>query len=253
MTQTSATCKNCGSNLTGNFCQNCGQKADIHRITFGHFLHDFFHAITHADKGFLFLIKELTFRPGQVARDYLDGKRKKYFNPLTFYVICAAIWALIVSKSHYFESMSRGRPRGSSGMPQWLAYYFSQSMTLTITHGKIIQLLITAPLLAFLTWIFFRRQRNNYAEHLLAHAFFGGQMLLGLVIVFVPLFLLFGHPSINNLFYQIMFLVYLMIAYQQFFKNHWAITILKSLLIQLLFIILYWVPLFAFIFIRDLF
>jgi len=257
MTSTSTHCKNCGALLTGNFCQNCGQTADIHRITFKHFLHDFFHAITHADRGFLFLIKELVHRPGYVAKEYLEGKRKKYFNPLTFYVICSAIWAMVVSNSHYFESMASGSPRRASGeIPEWakwLGYYFSQSMPIIIKHGKLISLIITAPLLAFLTWLFFRKQKNNYAEHLLIHTFFAGQALLAMVLIFIPLFLIFGYAKMNNNAYQVVFMIYLMLAYHQFFKNHVLLTILKTVIIQLLFMALFWVPIFAVIFIRDLF
>lgn len=256
MTETSTACKNCGSHLTGKFCQNCGQKVGIHRITFTHFLHDFFHAVTHADKGFLFLVKELIVRPGFVAREYLDGKRKKYFNPLTFFVICSAIWALAVSKSHYFESMYSSQPRGSgsSTMPQWLGYYFSKSMKLVITQGKIINLVVLAPMLAFLTWIFFFRKKTNYAENLLLHALLVGFMQLGLVIIFIPAFLLFGHVHINNYIYQILFMIYLVVAYKQFFQNHLLVTILKTIAIQILFVfIFFWAPLFAFVFIRDLF
>lgn len=258
MTSTSATCKNCGSPLNENFCQRCGQKSDIHRITFKHLAHEFFHAITHADKGFLFLIKELISRPGFVAREYLDGKRKKYFNPLTFFVICSAIWALVVSKAHYFESIysSRSRASGSSGsgMPEWLAYYFSQSMKLVITQGKLVNLIILGPMLALLTWVFFFKKKINYAENLVLHAFLVGFMQLGLVIFFIPAFLLFGHAQLNNYVYQGVFMIYLMIAYQQFFRNHLAITILKTVVIQFLFVFMFfWAPLFAFVFVRDLF
>jgi hypothetical protein len=127
MTETSSPCKNCGSTLTGKFCQNCGQKADIHRITFKHLLHEFFHALTHADKGFLFLVKEMTTRPGYVVQEYLDGKRKKYFNPLSFLVIAAAIWAILVLKSGYFESMGSGGPGGSRQMTGEFARYFPKA------------------------------------------------------------------------------------------------------------------------------
>jgi hypothetical protein len=251
MTEPSTTCKNCGSLLTGKFCQSCGQKADIHRITFKHLIHEFLHALTHADKGFLFLVKELTYRPGHVASEYLAGKRKVYFNPLTFFVIASAIWALAVSKSHYFESMASGYTRGSYQLPAWLAYYFAQSMSVVVAHGKIISLIIHAPLLALLTWLFFRRRKVNFSENLVLHAFLIGQSHLVLVLLFIPAFLLLGHAKMNNNIYQWVFAFYLAVAYQQFFKNHIVITIVKTALIQLLFMVLFWVPIFAMIFIRD--
>lgn len=74
-------CKNCGTAFEGKFCPNCSQKAATHRLTLGHFIHETTHALTHTDKGILLLIKELFVRPGIVAREYVEGKRKKYFNP----------------------------------------------------------------------------------------------------------------------------------------------------------------------------
>lgn len=253
MTPTSTDCKNCGTSLSGKFCQNCGQSADIHKITIRHLLHEFFHALTHADKGFLFLIKELIIRPGYVANEYLEGKRKKYFNPLSFLVIASAIWALVVLKSGYFEAMGSSQTRGTYQIPKEIARYFSESMRIIIQHGKIITLIITAPLLGFLTWIFFRKRKNTFAENLVLHAFLVGQIHLAMVTIFIPTFLVFGHAKMNNNIYQIVFLIYLMIAYQQFFKNHVALTIFKTILILILFIVFFWLLIFAFVFLRDLF
>ncbi|HMV08848.1 MAG TPA: DUF3667 domain-containing protein [Cyclobacteriaceae bacterium] len=252
MTQTSTACKNCGATLTGNFCQNCGQKADIHKITIGHLLHEFFHALTHADKGILFLAKELLYRQGVVAAEYLDGKRKKYFNPLSFLVIATAIWALIVLKSGYFESMGTGGSYGRAyEMPKQLAFYFSESMKIILTYGKIISLIITVPLLSLLTWMLFRNGKRSYAENLVLQAFLIGEVHLALALIFVPAFLLFGHARMNNNIYQLVFLVYLAIAYRQFFKEHVVVTILKTIIVQVLFIAFFWLSIFAFVFVRE--
>ncbi|GEM_PF-4297466 len=80
-------CLNCGAAWQPgmNYCPQCGQKTDIHRLTFTHILHEFFHAFTHADKGIFHLLKGLATQPGTVAREYVEGKRKKYFNPFTFF------------------------------------------------------------------------------------------------------------------------------------------------------------------------
>lgn len=253
MTSASTHCKNCGAPLTGNFCQNCGQSTHIHKITVRHLLHEFFHALTHADKGFLFLMKALVTRPGYVAQEYLEGKRKKYFNPLSFLVIAAAIWALVVLKTGYFESMGSAETRGATGMPKQIAFYFSESMRIILAHGKIITLVITAPLLAFLSWICFRKNKNTYAENLVLNAFLSAQINLVLVIIFIPAFLLFGHAKMNNNIYQTVFLIYLMVAYHQFFRDHPVLTILKSMLIFVLFIAFFWILIFGFVFIRELF
>lgn len=252
MTQPSTNCKNCDTILTGKYCQNCGQSADIHTITFKHLVYEFFHALTHADKGFLFLVKALVTRPGYVAREYLDGKRKKYFNPLSFLVIASAIWALLVLKSGYFEAMGSegsGEPRQVSGES---TRYFSESMKIIMAYGKIINLIIIVPVLSFLSWLFFRKSKHTVAENMVLQSFLIGQANLVLAIIFIPVFLLFGHARMNNNLYQVVFLGYLAIAYQQFFKNHVIVTILKTILIMGLFIALFWLSIFGFVFLRDL-
>jgi hypothetical protein len=88
-------CKNCDASLNGKFCSHCGQKGDIHQITMPHLGHEVFHALTHTDKGILLLIKDLLRRPGTVAKEYIEGKRKKYFSPFSFIVISTALSALL--------------------------------------------------------------------------------------------------------------------------------------------------------------
>ena len=84
-------CLNCADQISKNFCANCGQKTDTHRIKIKHFLfHDLLHGVWHLEKGILFTIKEAFVRPGQAALDYIGGKRKFV---ITMYFICAC-WLL---------------------------------------------------------------------------------------------------------------------------------------------------------------
>lgn len=253
MTETSTACKNCGTTLVGKFCQTCGQKADIHKITLKYLLHEFFHALTHADKGILFLIKQLAFRPGYVAKDYIEGKRKKYFNPLSFLVIVSAIFAMVAMESGYFEALngSRGNGQGYQGMPDQYARYMNESMRIVIQHGKMISLILMVPLITFLSWIFFRKPRYNYAENLVLQSLIVGQVNVGMILIFIPAYLLFGHASLNNFVFQLTFLTYMIVAYRQFFKNNIFLTIIKTIFIQLLFIIFFWILILSFVFLKQ--
>lgn len=97
------TCPNCSTLLEKKFayCPICGQSAHIHRFNLPHVFHEVFHALTHADKGLLHLIKNLTLRPGVTAREYiLEGKRKTYFNPFTFLLL---VLGLTVLANSYFK------------------------------------------------------------------------------------------------------------------------------------------------------
>ena len=109
-----ANCLNCGSALepAQRFCPQCGQNADTHRLNFKHIWHDLIHAFTHADKGIFSLIWQLVYRPGVVAREYVEGKRKKYFNPFTFVILIVGFASVILISSGFssFAGDSRVPP-----------------------------------------------------------------------------------------------------------------------------------------------
>src|SRR5688572_23676889 len=106
-------CQNCEVTFESKFCPDCGQKADIHRISIKHIIHDVVHAFTHADKGLLLLVKELLLRPGFVAREFVGGKRKKYFNPLSFLVIASALLAYFSYLTGYLDALTAGSAQRS--------------------------------------------------------------------------------------------------------------------------------------------
>lgn len=247
------TCKNCAATFEGKYCSNCGQSANIHRITFKHLVHEFFHAFTHTDKGFILLAKALIARPGHVALDYLDGKRKRYFNPLSFLVITTAIYAFTTYHTGYFKALSGPppqRPQAQSQMrerPSEAALVFFKAMgkanqIVAGYNGKILGLFLIYPLLAFFTWLFFIRNKQNFAEILVLSSFIVGEMYLFMIVVIIPAFLIAPSTvSEGNWTFHGISTIYMGIAYQQFFKNHIVLTILKTALIKILYVIFFWV------------
>jgi hypothetical protein len=244
-------CKNCDASLDGRFCRNCGQKSDVRRITFGYVSHEFFHAITHADKGFLLLIKKLLVQPGIVAREYVEGKRKKYFNPLSFIVITSAINAYISYKTGYFTAVGSGQSGGGGNrrMPAMMVEAFKISNE----NGKLLSLILIVPLLAFLSWLLFRRSKYSMAETFVLNSFIVGQSHVIRTLIFIPWFLLAPNMSgINLAVFELLLLVYLIIAYRQFFHQNVFLTILKCVLTMVLFITLYWVFIVAYVYVKHL-
>lgn len=80
-------CLNCDRNLLPEhkFCSQCGQSAQVKRFTLPHFIHEVFHAFTHADKGIFHLLKESFLRPGIVAKEYIAGKERSILIRLHFF------------------------------------------------------------------------------------------------------------------------------------------------------------------------
>lgn len=239
-------CKNCDHSFEGKFCPHCSQKADTHRFTVKHFAHEFFHAFTHTDKGILFLMKELFTRPGHAIREYNEGKRKKYFNPITFLLIVSALQIFAAKKIQIFEHyttaigavVSQVAPseKDRDEIKQEIKQRTEKPLALVMENTKLITLLFI-PMLALLTWLFFRKSGVNYAENLVLNVMISAQLsvlFFGIAIAFLilPSFVIFW-----MLLYYLINWVYSFIVYKQFFGQGWGLTILKGIILQIIFMI----------------
>src|SRR5690349_5024686 len=74
-------CLNCGTLLVGPHCHACGQRAHVHR-TLGAFFHDLLHGVLHFEGRTWRTLPLLIWRPGQLTREYIDGKRASYVSPI---------------------------------------------------------------------------------------------------------------------------------------------------------------------------
>lgn len=244
-------CKNCAAVVETKFCPECGQKTDFHRISIGHLVHDVIHAVTHADKGFLLLVKKLLIHPGTIAREYVEGKRKKYFNPLTFLVISSAIMAYLSHQTGFLDSMSAGGNRAGGGE---ISLLWKETIQLSRTAGKELTLILMGPLFALVTWLLFFRSKYNYAENFVLHSYLLGEAALVRSVIFIPLHVVFPHLTGKILYmvYEPLFLVYLVIAFKQFFGGNLFLLILKAVFARIIWIILFWMLLFVYVYLKHL-
>jgi hypothetical protein len=91
-----------------NYCPNCGQKNHEIKIPLSHLLHEFVEGIFHFDSKSLHSITNLLFRPGQLSKEFIDGKRVKYVPPIRFYIFISFIFFLLISVTagNFFKSSS---------------------------------------------------------------------------------------------------------------------------------------------------
>ena len=179
----SNSCLNCGNQITPGFlfCPNCGQKTAVHRLNYHDLSHDAIHYFTHADKGIFSLLRELAVRPGKVAREYVEGRRTYYFKPLNFFLLVAAV--LVLSTSFLFEEGNTrpsigNKPRTTMGPQANTANTkalkrFKNVNKITSRYSNVINMMAT-PLISFLFWLFYRKERYNFIEHLVANMYFIG-------------------------------------------------------------------------------
>ncbi|GHN02753.1 hypothetical protein WSM22_42420 [Cytophagales bacterium WSM2-2] len=82
------TCKSCGNNFTGNFCNECGEKV-LHKSdrSFKKFIGSIFKAITFADSTFLKTLWLTLKNPGFLSKEFVEGRRVKYLKPLSLFFV----------------------------------------------------------------------------------------------------------------------------------------------------------------------
>ena len=80
-----AACLNCGTPLAGSHCYNCGQRAHVHR-TLSAFFHDLLHGVLHFEGKTWRTIPLLAWKPGQLTREYIEGKRARYVSPIAMFL-----------------------------------------------------------------------------------------------------------------------------------------------------------------------
>ena len=83
-------CPNCGSQLLGDYCHDCGQKqVDAEGLKVGRFLRQFGNELISLDFKSVKSLAAL-FRPGYFAEEFLSGRRQRFLGPLKMYFLSAA-------------------------------------------------------------------------------------------------------------------------------------------------------------------
>ena len=80
-----AACLNCGTALIGSHCHQCGQTAHVHR-TIAAFFHDLMHGVFHFEGKIWRTLPMLAWKPGQLTREYIEGRRASYVSPIALFL-----------------------------------------------------------------------------------------------------------------------------------------------------------------------
>ncbi|WP_129715642.1 DUF3667 domain-containing protein [Pedobacter sp. SYP-B3415] len=173
-------CLNCTAPLTTKYCPDCGQKASTHRYSIKHFVeHDFVHGVWHVDKGLLYTVKELFTRPGHSVREYIQGKRVNYFSFITLIILILTITALISPYVHV--KISQLTPGNNKQAMNAFEQFVSKYPKLVI--------ILLVPLNSVFSFLWFRRAKMNFSEHLVANSYkAAAELIIGLLFTIVVIF-----------------------------------------------------------------
>lgn len=92
-----ATCLNCGEQVQHRYCSYCGQENTETSKNFYHLFVYLFNGFFHYDSAFWRTIVKLFFKPAELTKEYLSGKRIRYLAPIRVYIFTSFITFLIIS------------------------------------------------------------------------------------------------------------------------------------------------------------
>jgi len=103
-------CLNCGTKLLGSYCHACGQQSHVHR-TLTAFFHDFLHGVLHFEGKVWRTLPMLAWRPGELTRDYIEGKRARFVSPIAMFLFCVFLTfaAMTLTGSRFGEIPAAAR------------------------------------------------------------------------------------------------------------------------------------------------
>lgn len=214
-----AACRDCGTPLAPaqRYCGVCGQKRTVGRITLHEIARDLVHAFVHVDRSVLSLVRQLLLRPGAVARDFIEGRRRRYFGPFAFLVVCVAAAAAMIALS--------GFPVVTTNEPNRLAEFLQ-------SHPNLVYF-VYVPLLAAALRIVCALDHLHYAEHLVLVAYTEGMHVLWNTLVIVPgWYLIAPGPELSQrLFYATLPIwpLYFAFACSQFLPGRRWVAALKGI------------------------
>ncbi|HYG20736.1 MAG TPA: DUF3667 domain-containing protein [Ohtaekwangia sp.] len=107
-------CLNCGSEVLGKFCQNCGQENIETRENFFHLVGHFIADYLHFDSKFFRSLIPLFTRPGFLTKEYWEGRRVRYIHPLRLFFFITIVFMIANSYFYhrYGDTMKKSMVRG---------------------------------------------------------------------------------------------------------------------------------------------
>ena len=88
-------CLNCGTELLGDYCYQCGQKNKDFQLSFFKLIKSFFDEITFFDNKIINTLKYLAYKPAYLTQSYLNGQRVRFVPPFRLYLFLSSVFFII--------------------------------------------------------------------------------------------------------------------------------------------------------------
>lgn len=245
-------CKNCANHFTGKFCNNCGEKVYNEKDKkVAHLFEEAFHFITHFEGTFFTSLKTIFRTPGKLSVDFCNGIRKKYFKPLSFFLMLVILYLLFplfegLNMKMYYHTVhdvygSFAAKKVAAVMQEKHMTWDQLSEAFHNKGEKVSKFLLFSviPVLAFVSWLLGYKKIRYYYDHFIfsteASSFF---LLWGFLLFPVIVYLIrsitgvmfLGGDAYLGIFIIGALAIFILIAARRFFQFKWWYSVLYTLI-----------------------
>jgi hypothetical protein len=172
-------CPNCANEHAGEFCNACGQSNVELHVPIGGLVREAAEEALGLDSRLRHTLVPFFFKPGEVTRDYLSGRRVRYTSPLKMYVVAAAIFFFAFASQErpkviHFDAKDKARPPEAGKVDNYLLQRVDRLEKMGPDGPRLLAanmagalpkaLVLLLPIFALLLKLFWLKR--YYAEHL---------------------------------------------------------------------------------------
>jgi hypothetical protein len=210
-------CPNCNAVLSGDYCAKCGQLSST-EIAVKPLIISLIEKTTELDFRFVRTVKELFTRPGRMIKDYLEGKRIIYSNPFKMLFYTATIYFVVITLFDIrldFANKDTDSGRAVAAFINYLLFFF-------------------LAFASFLLSLLYRKHQLNWAKCFIILCYaWSGYLLLTCLLAMLSRVI----PLAFEISRLVIAPIYLVFVFKPLFEQSWPLTILKSLLFYVGYII----------------
>jgi len=186
------------------------------------------------------LVRALLVRPGYVALDYVEGKRKRFLGPYAFLflIVGLASAAYVLSSFKVLHSKEIVLGTASPNTETLNAAAVAAAHDFFQRHVNIVILLDT-PLLAAFSRLLFRKYGKSFAEHLVLASYTSGMRSLFTTVIVIPgSLIILRLTRTDSIYFEaaglLLWFAYFTFAMVQFSRDHRMLSGLKGVLAAIL-------------------
>lgn len=177
--QPSEACANCDAPRIGEYCYACGQHFLDGRLTIRRLVRDFVVRKLGLEGGLLRTVVDLTVRPASMIRQYINGRRQRYTNPVAYLLLTAGAYAVL--SSLWADALAAGMRSENAGSQGPESEALVQVQLYSEGHPALTTVVLCLFLVPALRLLF--RRSTSVAEAAVFSLFVSAHLLLMQIVI----------------------------------------------------------------------